>query len=277
MTHSIMTYMCVLPSICMSKHRPIDIWGQSDASAAPQLWPPSQSSLLQLPNLLSGSTPSASVTSESCSNDPIIVSLLFPLCHSATGLQAWGLQPSVSCRQHGRSDTHLVLGYVDHNNPWQLWIHMIRPDSNVCKQTDSLSGSHSEVNIKSTKEAKCLSFCTTMNVITAFAITNSHRFTSVSWVTIWLISRIWPFMNQFFLLTVCLSMQWHLCHAANPCWHPPCFELKGCFSIGQGQIGYSLQTTQSGALQPPFWEWRLSMTTWLTPPVSHSQAISSLL
>ena len=47
------------------------------------------------------------------------------------------------------------------------------------KKTDSLSGAHIKVNIKSTKGAKCFSFGRTKDVISSFVVSNLHGFTFV--------------------------------------------------------------------------------------------------
>ena len=49
----------------------------------------------------------------------------------------------------------------------------------VCKKTILSNGSHVKVNIKSTKEGKCLLFGATKNRIPAFVILISHGFSFV--------------------------------------------------------------------------------------------------
>ena len=83
-----------------------------------------------------------------------------------------------------------------------MWYYMIRPNFSESKKTDSLSGSHPKINIKSTMKAKCLLLGTTKDVIPIFVTIILHGFSFVSWALIWHTSKIWPFVNWFFLVTV---------------------------------------------------------------------------
>ena len=60
----------------------------------------------------------------------------------------------------------------------------------VCNKTVPLDGPHSKVNIKSTKDVKCLFFGTVKDKMATFVIKISHRFTFVLLPIIWLTSEI---------------------------------------------------------------------------------------
>ena len=81
---------------------------------------------------------------------------------------------------------------------WRWWYRPKSGKLHASKKTDSLNLLGCKFHIKWCAKAKVLSFDITKEKMHGFVFINFYGFTFVTWATIWLTSKIWPLVNQFF-------------------------------------------------------------------------------